>query len=435
MQQQLSSKIICERLNKGSEVKDFIRIIAVIISAIFLIVNVPLQLVLLFDEPVELTAIKIIITMILLYDFIENLKAYRHIRARASQYASGNSGFRERFLLFADAVAIIPFDIILFYNPLALIKLIKIFRAADYLRLLRVKLLRGADYFFLALLVLYIPLLSHIFACGWLVLETDYKHADDLTKYLNGLYWSVQTLATVGYGDHPSKTNAQIIYNIVVMLFGVGTYGWILGNVANILSKRDPAKMHYMDNMSRLRAIVRNRGLSDELQNKIREYYEYVWENRLGGFEEEKFLTGLPQGLRSEAEMELKKHLIEKISLINHGGEDFIKAVALYLHHVIYTPEEYIFRAGDTGREMFFLIRGRLEVLDKDGRHLAYMSDGDFFGEIALFEGHIRSATVKSVSYSELYVLDQERFNQALAAHPDIGDKFRETALERMKNK
>ncbi len=83
---------------------------------------------------------------------------------------------------------------------------------------------------------------------------------------------------------------------------------------------------------------------------------------------------------------------------------------------------------------MYFLIRGKLEVLDKDGSHLAFMRDGDFFGEIALFRGHVRTATVKLVSYSELYVLDQERFNQALKAHPDIAGKFRETALERMKN-
>ncbi len=290
--------------------KDFIRVTAVLISVIFLVINLPLQLVLMFSEPVELTLIKFIITIILIFDFLQNLKLYRRIRARASEFASGTSGFREKILLITDAIAIIPFDIFVFYNPLALIKLVKVFRAIDYLRLIRVKLLRGADYFFLALLLLYIPILSHIFACGWLLLETDLKNADDLTKYLNALYRSVRTLATVGYGDLPSKTNPQIIYNIIVMLFGVGTYGWILGNVANILSKRDPAKMHYMDNMSRLRAIVRNRSLSEDLQNKIREYYEYVWDNRLGGFEEEKFLSGLPQGLRSEAEMELKKHLI-----------------------------------------------------------------------------------------------------------------------------
>ena len=42
------------------------------------------------------------------------------------------------------------------------------------------------------------------------------------------------TLATVGYGDIVPKTNPQTMYTMVVMLLGVGVYGYVIGNVTNL---------------------------------------------------------------------------------------------------------------------------------------------------------------------------------------------------------
>ncbi|QMV42517.1 cyclic nucleotide-binding domain-containing protein [Cohnella cholangitidis] len=57
---------------------------------------------------------------------------------------------------------------------------------------------------------------------------------------------------------------------------------------------------------------------------------------------------------------------------------------------------ETIFREGDTGRQMFVLLEGTVEVyVQSDGARIpvAKFSPGDFFGEMSLLEGLPRSGT------------------------------------------
>ena len=85
------------------------------------------------------------------------------------------------------------------------------------------------------------------------------------------------------------------------------------------------------------------------------------------------------------------------------------------------------------GHEMFFIIRGKLEVISI-GEIITVLTDGDFFGEIALFtDNKRRTATVKSVHYSDLYRLDRELFEEVLKRYPQIAEHIKKIAEERMK--
>ena len=72
------------------------------------------------------------------------------------------------------------------------------------------------------------------------------------------------------------------------------------------------------------------------------------------------------------------------------------------------------------GRALFLILVGQLEVLI-DGRVVATMGEGDFFGEISLLTGWKTSATVRSTTPIELGVLQWEDLEGLLGRIPSIG--------------
>jgi voltage-gated potassium channel len=130
--------------------------------------------------------------------------------------------------------------------------------------------------------------------------------------------------------------------------------------------------------------------------------------------------------------LHLKREIIEKVPLFQDAGDDFIKEIALEIKPVVYLPGDVVVQAGERGDDMFFVSRGKLEVLSKDGQTvLSTLKDGDFFGEIALVLRQSRSASVRALTYCDLYRLDRDLFDRVLARYPEVAAKIEARAKER----
>jgi CRP/FNR family cyclic AMP-dependent transcriptional regulator len=85
-----------------------------------------------------------------------------------------------------------------------------------------------------------------------------------------------------------------------------------------------------------------------------------------------------------------------------------------YLHPLELKAGSSLFRVGDAGEAMYIIESGRVRitVTDADGREviLASLGHGDFFGEMAMLDGHGRSADAAVTEDSRLAVLTRENF-------------------------
>src|SRR5438876_6156892 len=85
-----------------------------------------------------------------------------------------------------------------------------------------------------------------------------------------------------------------------------------------------------------------------------------------------------------------------------------------YLHPGELKGGSNLFRVGDSGDAMYIIESGRVRitVTDADGREviLASLGHGDFFGEMAILDGHGRSADATVTEDSRLAVLTRENF-------------------------
>jgi CRP-like cAMP-binding protein len=95
-------------------------------------------------------------------------------------------------------------------------------------------------------------------------------------------------------------------------------------------------------------------------------------------------------------------------------------------------PGRTLCREGEVGSEFFVIIDGAVTVR-RDGRVLASLSNGDWFGEIALSSGsHRRVATVETAAQSQLLVFNGREFRQLIDACPVVEHRVAESVFPRL---
>jgi CRP-like cAMP-binding protein len=92
---------------------------------------------------------------------------------------------------------------------------------------------------------------------------------------------------------------------------------------------------------------------------------------------------------------------------------------------------EVVMERGGESDGLYVVVSGCLEVVDEDGRELAVLGHGDYFGEFALLDDLPHEQDVRTLEDSELMVVPKERFDELVGAHPELGRSIRETADER----
>lgn len=384
----------------------------------------------------------LIVTFFFLIDilltFNTTLKIGRHYLKDRKSVAKH---YLKRWFIF-DALATIPFHIIfLGIETLALGRFLRFFRLARLFKLLsstktlakvRESKIFNPSIVRLMLLIFWILIASHLIACGWIFITGDFQ-ATLTDTYIKAYYWTITTVTTIGYGDisPAGMGNLAIIYTIIIEIIGAGMYGFIIGNIANLIANIDVAKSQYREKMEKISTFLKYRNVPVPLQKRINDYYDYLWENRRG-YDESAVMEDLPISLKTTVSLYLNKDIIEKVPLFKGASQAFIREIIMNLKPVIFTPGDYIVRAGEIGDEMYFISHGSVDVVSEDESTVyATLTAGNFFGEIALLLSTERTATIKAREYCDLYALDKTTFDRILSKYPDFARDIEELAEKR----
>ena len=127
----------------------------------------------------------------------------------------------------------------------------------------------------------------------------------------------------------------------------------------------------------------------------------------------------------------VNRDILERVPLFKEGGPVVLHNLAMMLKPVVHEAGEIIIREGDTGNEMYFVCRGQVEVLDRAGKLLGALSDGEFFGEISLLLSQPRTASVRAATACNLFVLYKADFDRVLKDHPQFAGSLREIVKKR----
>jgi CRP-like cAMP-binding protein len=102
----------------------------------------------------------------------------------------------------------------------------------------------------------------------------------------------------------------------------------------------------------------------------------------------------------------------------------------------IYQDGEIIIRQGEEGNCMYIVQEGQVEVIrEQDGKavRLALIGQGDVIGEMAIFEGEVRSATVRAVGQARLLTVDKKNFLRRVHEDPSLAYRLVKTMSRRIR--
>jgi len=126
------------------------------------------------------------------------------------------------------------------------------------------------------------------------------------------------------------------------------------------------------------------------------------------------------------------EHLLHDASVISLFPDDVLARLTAGSAERAYGPGETIVRAGEPGEELYVILEGEVRV-ERDGRTRRTLGAGDFFGEIAVLTGGIRTADVVAADAVRCLAVPRDLLRQAVEAEPVVGWELLEVLAGRLR--
>jgi len=122
--------------------------------------------------------------------------------------------------------------------------------------------------------------------------------------------------------------------------------------------------------------------------------------------------------------MDMNDNVLKSIPLFADLRDEILEKIFNLMQKRVYKRHNMILMEEDIGDSLFILNKGSVKItrLSDDGREviLSILGEGDFFGEMSIFDGESRSANVIALEDSEVFILKRGDFLDLLEKHPQI---------------
>jgi CRP-like cAMP-binding protein len=306
--------------------------------------------------------------------------------------------------------------------------------------------------------------------------------------YLSALLTAMYMLIGEGVGP---VTTLEMFFVFFAMIVGAIVLSYLIGVIGNILSNANAISSKHNAKMDEVLDSMRAMKITPKLMTKIVSYYDLLWQRQRVLSTKDSFIEELSPPLRKEVHLDLNKQVIAKCLLFRgllnpEGGSD--EELRNFLtneeaHQILVsivdglTPEVYllgdpVIAQGEMGREMFFLVKGLVDIvkfniertssagsdanLDEQGQSMkkfdplkessglrevstkiVTLGAGSYFGELALLRDPIkgafarRAASIIAVTPCDTRILTKEIFDTIVQDFPGLWSYLAKIAAEK----
>ncbi|CAF0773507.1 unnamed protein product [Adineta ricciae] len=349
---------------------------------------------------------------------------------------------------YIDCLCLMPLDFLYlsfgFRSIVRCFRLVKIYRFWTFLD----RTERHTNYpnlFRTVVMIHYLLAIFHWNACLIYILHKRSKL--DLTKhfafsvdnsgfnYFKALYWSITTLTLTQNEETKPVSKEDYIFLSFQIVFALLLFATIMGHVASIVSNLGNARKDFQAKLDAVKTYMSLRRVPNNLEDRVIRWFDYLWMSHKS-VDDNHVLSLLPYKLRAEIAIHVHLDTLKRVEIFQNTEAGFLNELVLRLKPVLFSPDDFICRKGEVGKEMYIVNRGKLHVMaDNNKTVLATLKAGSYFGEISILNmgsGNRRTASVRSVGYSDLFCLSKEDLWEVLKEYPAVRVKLESIAVKRL---
>jgi hypothetical protein len=250
---------------------------------------------------------------------------------------------------------------------------------------------------------------------SWVV-RAGIEAAEPISQYVRSIYWTITTMTTVGYGDITPGRTAEYLVASLVMLMGASLYAFLIGSVASLLSNLNVAKSRHRERIQSVTQYLYSRSVPHQINTRVRNYYEYLWE-RYQGVREGELLEDLPAPLRLDIMGHLARNILTTVPLFKYSPEPLQDQLLMSLELQTYPPDTYVIRENSMGNEIYFITQA--------------FGPGDYFGYMSLVLNEKRTASIRTLDYCDMLLLNRAKFESIREEFPEFQGVLKRMSAER----
>ncbi|KAH9621523.1 hypothetical protein KSS87_019336 [Heliosperma pusillum] len=205
------------------------------------------------------------------------------------------------------------------------------------------------------------------------------------TSYSISIRATFKFCSSLGQNLQTSTYVWENCFAILIAVAGLVLFAFLIGNMQTYLQSITTRLEEMRVKKRDAEQWMSHRLLPDHLQERIRRYEQYKWQETRG-VDEESLLHNLPKDLRRDIKRHLCLDLVTRVPMFEKMDDQLLDAMCDRLKPVLYTKDSNIIREGDPVDAMVFVMRGTLLTMTTNGGRTGffnseYLKAGDFCGE------------------------------------------------------
>ncbi|CAI5978287.1 unnamed protein product [Closterium sp. NIES-65] len=260
----------------------------------------------------------------------------------------------------------------------------------------------------------------------------NFREVDLFTRYVTALYWSVVTMATIGYGDIHPVNPREMIFAMFYITVDLILSAYLIGNITALVVKGSNTTK-YRERMAQVIKYMNRNRIPRVLRHQMRQHVRLQFETDQV---EDNILNDFPVSIRHKVARALYRRLVEQSYIFQGCSPEFINQIVTKVTPEHYFPSEVVIQHRDSPERLYIICSGNVEETSPSssadgGRHFSELATGSMFGEVAVLCNIPQPFDVSVIEFCQVLRLERDDLNTAINTFMVDGRKIVDNLLER----